>query len=172
MLKAGTSKGRCIELSKYNRTWYAKDKNVMTLSERIGELVGIPIIALVTAFFAFHLLTNTGFMTSKFGLTGTIFLFGSAVLSIITSIARFITGRRDESRPFELVSAIYWTMASIWFLSVFPFNFVHLADPLPVYLKFFISWISNDIGWFILLISFIGGMAASINAAVRIALGR
>ena len=147
-----------------------RDKNIMTIPERIGEFVGIFFILLITAFFAYHLSRNTGFMTSDFGMTGAIFLFGSAALSIVSSGARAVIGKRDKARPFELVSAIYSAIASFWFLTVFPFNFAHLADPLPSYLRFILSWISNSIGWVILLLAVIGSIAAAINAAVRLVL--
>lgn len=147
-----------------------RDKNILTMPERAGELIGIVIVVLIAAFFAYHLSGKTGFMTSDFGLTGILLLFGSIVMSIVSSGARAIMGRKDKSRPFELASALYWTIAATWFLVVLPFNFTHLAAPLPDYLQFFLSWVSNGIGWIILLMTAIVSTAVAINAAVRMIL--
>lgn len=154
------------------RTYPKRDKNILTLPDRIGELVGIFFVLLVTAFFAYHYSVNTGFMTAKFGIMGAIFMFGSAALSVIASGARAIIGRRDSARPFELVSAVYWTITALWFLYVFPFNFVHFADPLPSSIEFIASWISDPIGRIIILLTVIGGVATSIYTAIRIILDR
>lgn len=152
-----------------NQNWHSagRDKNAMTVAERFGELVGIVVVSLVAVFFAYHLSMNTGFMTTSFGLTGIVLLFGSAAMSIISTGARAITGRRDKSRPFELAAAVYWVIASIWFLSVLPFNFSHLSDPLPDNLRFFLSWVSNGIGWLILLLTTLGSIAAALITTAK-----
>ncbi len=148
----------------------SRDKNILTIPDRIGELAGIFFISLVAAFFAYHYINNTGFMTSGFGLTGAILLFGSAAMSIVASAARAAIGRRDKSRPFEFVSAVFGAVASVWFLSAFPFNFSHFSDPLPVFLKFIALWISNEIGWIIILLAAIGSFGTAIYSAVRMIL--
>lgn len=157
---------------KLNGLASARDRNILTIPERIGELVGIIVVVLVAAFFAYHLSERTGFMTSDFGLTGILLLFGSVSMSIVASGARAIMGKRDKSRPFELASAVYWAIAAVWFLNVLPFNFAHLSDPLPYYMRFFLLWITNDIGWIILLMIAIVSTGAAINAAGRLILDR
>lgn len=159
-------------MSRINKTAYIRDKNQMSVPERAGEIVAIFISGLIAAFFAYHLTRNTGFMTASFGRAGTVLLFGSIALSVIASGSRAVVGRRDDTRPFELVSNVYWSVASIWFLVVFPFNFAHLADPLPLSVRFVISWITNSIGWIIILLATIGGIACSINSAVRLFLDK
>ena len=159
-------------MPKPHRPANARDKNILTIPERAGELVGIVVVILVAAFFAYHLLNNTGFMTSSFGMAGTVLLFGSAGMSVVASGARAAIGRRDKSRPFELASGFYWAIASLWFLSVFPFDFTHLSDPLPAFLRFFVSWISNEIGWVIILLTVLGSIGTAVYAAVRLFLDR
>lgn len=149
-----------------------RDRNILTVPDRIGELVGIILVVLVAAFFAYHLSADTGFMTSAFGTLGAVLLFGSAAASVMASGARAITGRRDKSRAYELASAIYWTIASLWFITVFPFNFSHLGDPLPYYLKLFVSWIPEWMWWIVMLVAVIASIGTAINAAVRMMMDR
>lgn len=155
---------------KLNMPVSERDKNIITIPERIGEIVGIIFVVLVAAFFAYHFIWNTGFMTASFGATGAVLLFGSFTMSIIVSGARAILGKRDKVRPFELVSEVYWAIAALWFLIVFPFNFAHFADPLPHYLRFVISWISNEIGWIILLLTVLVSIGTAIYTAVKLVL--
>ncbi len=149
-----------------------RNRNALTIPDRIGEIVGIFFTLLVAAFFVYHQTTNTGFMTSRFGLEATLLFYGSFALSIVTSGAKAIMGRRDKARPFELVSNVFTAIAALWFLSVFPFDFAHLADPLPTFLKFIFSWISNRIGWVIILLTAIISIIVAISNAVRIFLDR
>lgn len=155
-------------MSEYRRPRYARDKNILTIPDRIGEIVGIFFILLFASFFIYHQTRNTGFMTADFGLTATILFYGSFALSIVTNGARAVIGRRDRARPFELASNVFTAIAAFWFLSAFPFNFAHLADPLPSFLRFIISWINNSIGWWIILISAIVSIAVAIANAIRI----
>ena len=157
-------------MTEYRRPRFGREKTVLSIPDRIGEIVGIFFIALFAAFFVYHQTANTGFMTSEFGLTATILFYGSFALSMISPAARAILGRRDTARPFELASNVFTAIAAFWFLSAFPFNFAHLSDPLPTFLRFIISWISNEIGWVIILLSAIISIAVAIANAVRIIL--
>lgn len=158
-------------MDELRRSGNARDKNILSIPDRIGEIVGITLSSLVAAFFVYHQTTDTGFMTSKFGSVESILFYGSFALAIISSGARAIIGRRDTSRPFELASNVFTAIAALWFLTIFPFNFAHLADPLPSSLKFILSWISNGIGWVIILLSAVVSIAVAISNAVRLVIG-
>lgn len=147
-----------------------RDKNILTIPDRIGEIVGIFLTLLVVSFFVYHQTTDTGFMTSEFGLVATFLFYGSFALSIVNSLAKITIGRRDTARPFELASNVFTAIAALWFLSAFPFNFAHLADPLPSFLRFILSWISNSIGWVIILLSALISIIVAVANAIRIAL--
>lgn len=155
-------------MTEYRRPKFGREKTVLSIPDRIGEIVGIFFIALFAAFFVYHQTTNTGFMTPEFGLTATILFYGSFALSILTSAARAVIGRRDRARPFELASNVFTAIAALWFLSAFPFNFAHLADALPSFMQFILSWITNEIGWVIILLTAIVSIAVAIANAVRI----
>lgn len=157
-------------MEEHRRARIRRDKNLLTIPDRIGEIVGIFFTLLIAAFFIYNQTTNTGFMTSKFGLTATILFYGSFALSIVNSIAKATIGRRDTARPFELVSNVFTAIAALWFLSVFPFNFAHLADALPSFLRFILSWITNGIGWIIILLSAIVSIIVALANVIRIAL--
>ncbi len=157
-------------MEEIKRPSFPRAKNVLTIPERIGELFGITLATLVAAFFAFHQITSTGFMTADFGWPDSLLLYGSFAFSIMASGARAVIGRRDRARPIELASNVFLMIASIWFLATFPFNFTHLAEPAPAFLRFILSWISNGIGWGIILLSFIGSTVAALYNAARLIL--
>jgi hypothetical protein len=41
---------------------------------------------------------------------------------------------------------------------VFPFNFAHFADIVPDFLRFWVSWITNDIARVLIAIGMVGGI--------------
>lgn len=147
-----------------------RNRNLLSIPDRIGEIVGIFFMLLIAAFFVYHQTTSTGFMTVRFGFTATLLFYGSFALSIVTSGARAILGRRDWARPFEFASNVFTFVAALWFLNVFPFDFAHLADPLPIAVRFILSWITNSIGYLIILFSAIVSIIVAIVNAVRILL--
>lgn len=148
----------------------SRDRNILTFPDRVGEIVGMIMVALVAGFFVYLLRENTGFMTSRFGTLETILLYGSFVLAIISPGARAIIGRRDRARPFELASNVFSAVAFVWFLAIFPFDFAHLADPLPAFMKFILSWISNEVGWVIILLAALASIGSAIYNGVKMLL--
>lgn len=85
-------------------------------------------------------------------------------------IARLLTGKRNKSRPAELIASVFWIVASTWFLMVvFPFNFAHFADIVPDFLRFLVSWITNDIARVLIAIGLLGGIVSvGINTVLYI----
>ena len=120
--------------------WVEKQalKDNMKNSERGGELVGVIAIGLIALFFYVHQTEATGFFTSSFGGTEALLLYGAILVGVAGPLARFLTGKRNKSRPPELIASVFWIVASAWFLmmEVFPFNFAHFADVVPDFLAF------------------------------------
>jgi len=54
----------------------------------------------------------------------------------------------------------------VWLLVVFPFDFSHFADVLPESLRFLLQWITNDIGWALLLIGAILMAVAAVYSPI------
>jgi hypothetical protein len=72
----------------------------------------------------------------------------------------------------EVIGALLWSLASYWLLSVLPFDFAHLADPLPVSLRFTLSWISKGLAKLLLALGAIVGAVQAIYMAVLLAVVR
>ncbi|MCL4518575.1 MAG: hypothetical protein M1587_05185 [Thaumarchaeota archaeon] len=147
----------------------ARDKNILTPSERVGEIVGVTVIWLLIAFFVYHQVTNTGFFTSRFGPLEEFLFYGAALIGMAAPIVRAVTGRRKTARWFELGSGIFWAITSAWLLFIFPFNFTHLADALPRFLEFTLSWVTDFVGRAVLVLSLLGSIASIFYQAVKIA---
>lgn len=142
-------------------SWVEKQssKDNMKNSERRGELIGVIAIGLIALFFYAHQTQATGFFTSSFGGTEALLLYGAILIGVAGPMSRFLTGKRNKSRPPELIASVFWILASAWFLMVvFPFNFAHFADVAPNFLRFLISWITNDIAYVLLVIGVMGGI--------------
>jgi hypothetical protein len=130
-------------------------KNHMMLSERAGEGVGILCIMLVIYFFDLHQTSSTGFFTPKFGLVEMFFFYAPILFGAGIAAARGILGRRNTIRPLDVFGAVLSTVALIWLYIVFPFDFSHLADVLPRFLRFTVQWVSNDIVRFFMMMGII-----------------
>jgi hypothetical protein len=153
--------------------WVEKQalKDNMNNSQRGGEIVGVIVIGLVALFFYAHQTEATGFFTSSsFGATEALLLYGAILIGVAGPMARFLTGRRNKSRPPELIASVFWIVASAWFLMVvFPFDFAHFADVVPDFLAFLVSWITNDIARVLLAIGMVGGIVSvGINTVLYI----
>lgn len=85
------------------------------------------------------------------------FLFYAALLyGIVTTTVRGVFGRKNLARLFDTFGAGLFFIALIWLYVVFPFDFAHLADPLPRALEFLLQWISNDIARVFMVLGLIG----------------
>ncbi len=134
-------------------------KDNMKPSERGGEIVGVIVIGFIALFFYAHETEATGFFTSSFGGIEALLLYGAILIGMAGPVARFLTGRRNKSRPPELIASVFWIVASAWFVMVvFPFNFAHFADVMPDFLRVLVSWITNDIARVLIAIGMVGGI--------------
>ena len=77
-----------------------------------------------------------------------------------------LIARRNAVRPLEVVGGILWCVASYWLQMVFPFDFTHLTDTLPVTWKTSLFWISNGLARLILMIGVAAGAGVAVYNAV------
>lgn len=122
-------------------------------SERGFGVFLVIINLLCIVYFALHHLNSTGFFQESFKALEMIMLYGIMVDWIITASMEAIFGRKKLSRLFDLYGGmVFMTIALIWLLVVFPFDFTYFADILPSELQFLIAWISNGIARIILIL--------------------
>lgn len=78
-----------------------------------------------------------------------------------------LVGRKNLARFFEAVGAGLGVVVVAWFLIVFPFDFVYVADILPEFLRFLLQWLSNDIaGAFMIVGIIVSIIVAAYNAVL------
>jgi len=135
-------------------------REVLKKGERIGQLIGLVGIIIVIIFFAYHLNKPTGFFTSAFGTFDAILFFGVNIFGIVPQIIRFVTNRRTPARPFDIINSVLFLIVLIYFLAKFPFDFSHVAEPLPLSLEFLLSWLSNQIASALMVLGVIGLLIA------------
>ena len=141
-------------------------KDHMMLSERAGEGVGILCIMLVIYFFVLHQTSSTGFFTPKFGPVEVFFFYAPILFGAGTAAARGILGRRNAIRPLDVFGGVLSTVALIWLYSVFPFDFSHITDVLPGFLRFTVQWASNDIVRFFMMMGIIATPIMAVYTSV------
>lgn len=142
-------------------------RNGMKASERIGELAGIIAAILVVMFFVAHQLWSTGFFTSEFGNFEIVLFYSALSIGMVTSATRALLGKRNETRPLEIAGSALAAVFCFWFYTIFPFNFAHFGDVVPLSLGFLISWIPWLLAKILLLI---GGVGATVGAVYDTAL--
>ncbi|HVB26075.1 MAG TPA: hypothetical protein VNG51_29315 [Ktedonobacteraceae bacterium] len=134
------------------------EKEVLTTSQRWGELVIVIPMLLVFGFFVNHQIANTGFFTAKFGILEMFCLYGPIFFSLVAPTVRALNGRRNPGRTYEVAANVFIAITALWLLMVFPFDFSHLADILPAAIRFVLAWITNDIGKVVLILQVIVGL--------------
>ena len=145
-----------------NRAW--RNNEHLDVGQRAGEIVAAAIFPLIFGFFAYHQIANTGFFTSSFGSWEMLAFYGSIFLSMIPPLARAVVGHRNPVRPYEAAVNIFFALATLYLLGVFPFNFAHFADGFPAAARFAFSWITNDIGRIVMMLMLVGSfVSAGVN---------
>lgn len=142
-------------------------KEILTSLERFGELVRIGMMALIFGFFAYHQAAHTGFFTARFGGFEMVCLYGPIALSVIGPTIRALTGRKNPARPFEAATNLFLAAAAVWFLSIFPFDFSHVADVFPGAVQFLFSWMNNWVGRFVFIMQVIVGTLTAVGVMWR-----
>ena len=140
-------------------------KDSLSFSERVGEVVGALCILVCLVFWVAHQTSSSGFFTSKFGPAETFLFYVPTVIGLVTTVAKVVVGRKNVLRPFQTLERGLGAVGGVWLLAVFPFDFSHLADVLPDFLRFLLQWISNDVAKVLLAILIIGFSAATVYTA-------
>lgn len=122
------------------------DREILYPWQRWAELMTVFVMLLLLGFLGYHQVANTGFFTDKFRSLEMVCLYGPIIFSFIAPIVRAWTGRRNPARPFEIATNVFLALGSLWLLTIFPFNFAHLADTLPGPLHFILAWTTDGIG--------------------------
>ena len=156
--------------TKTTKNWFARraeaevkaKKDTMPSSERIGSIVGFVIVFLVVLYFVAHQTGFTGFFSSKFNTLEMLLFYGSLLFGIFCTVLGPVRVRhKNLIRLGDVFFNITVTVALIWLFVMFPFDFAHLADVLPSFLRFLLQWISNDIARVLMVL---GSIAAPIMA--------
>ena len=132
------------------KAWFQREaakeakKDVLKRSDRWGGLIGMIGIVIVLIFFASHLASRTGFFTVDFGAASAILFFGASAWGLIASGIRFVTGKKSPAKPFDIIGSVIVFISLLYFLASFQFNFSHIADVLPDFLKWALQWITDD----------------------------
>jgi hypothetical protein len=135
-----------------------KDKDLLTLGQRWGELITVLVMLLLLGFFIDHQTAQTGFYTANFGAGEMVCLYGPILCSFAAPLVRAVTGQRNPARPFEAATNLFLAIGAFWLLIVFPFNFAYLADALPGSLHFVLAWVTNDMGKIVLILQIVIGL--------------
>lgn len=164
--------------NKTEKTWLQRQaeseakKDVISMSERWGQIAPAAGIIIVLLFFIVNQTTSTGLFTARFG-TAEAFLFYVPIATFLLSIlTRMVIGRKNVVRPLDAFTLVFVAVATIWLYIVFPFDFTHIADILPASLRFILQWISDDIARIVMILQilgslFFGGYTALLYVAVK-----
>jgi hypothetical protein len=147
--------------TKATKNWFDRraeaeaKKDIIPYSERVGNIVGVVIGVLFMLYFVAHQTGSTGFFTSKFDTLEMLVFYGSMILGIVSTALKVLFGRKNLTRLFDIFYGVFVIINITWFFMVFPFDFAHLADLLPSFLRFLVQWISNDIARVLMVIGII-----------------
>lgn len=145
-----------------------QSREVLQPFERVLEVLFTWLaMLLIGTFFLAHWLANTGFFTSEFGPTEMLALFGPMVLSLLAPIVRSATGLRNPGRLVEALANAALAVGSFWLLLVFPFDFSHFADVLPIVVQWMFWWVSNGIARLMLILQVVFGALTAFGKLVK-----
>ena len=150
--------------TKASKNWFARraeaeveaKKDTFPTSERIASIVGFVIVFLVILYFVAHQTGSTGFFSSKFSTLEMLLFYGALLFGGFCTVLGPVRVRhRNLIRLGDMFYNITVAIAAIWLFVVFPFDFAHLADVLPSFLRFLLQWISNDIALVLMVLAII-----------------
>jgi len=121
------------------------DREKLGIGERLGNVVGLIIIAAVALVFMDVQAKDQGFFTSGFGTAEQLAFYGSLLFGIVPSVVRAIAGRRNFGRLMDIINSVVFITAWSYLLTVFPFDFPRLWEYLPTAVEAITSWMSNDL---------------------------
>lgn len=143
------------------------EKDLLSISDRVGELVLALLLFLLFGFLAYHQAARTGFFTNKFGIFEMLCLYVPLFAGMIPLLIRAWKGQRHVSRPYEIVSSLLLAGGAFWLVMVFPFDFTHLAEALPFGLRFLLQWVTDDMVRIVLILQVIIGLVMAMATLWR-----
>ena len=150
-------------------SWVEKEakRDYIPKSARGGEGASIIGIMLAALFFYAHQAWSTGFFMPSFGPFEAFMLYGAILLGMAGPVARMVIGSRNSARVPEILASIFWIFSSVVLFVSFPFDFAHFADVIPDFLRFLVTWITNDIARVLFALGIVGGVVFTvINAGL------
>jgi len=154
----GTNNGLEVQTPQQEK----KDTSMLTPAQRRAGLYTVFLMLVLLGYFLYLQVSDSGFFTEAFKLPEMLALYMPILVSMVPPIQRFIQGRRDSGIAMEAVTDFSLAIGSLVLFIVFPFNFSHLADPLPANMQFLFSWINNTVGKVVLLLQVIIGTLSGI----------
>jgi len=145
----------------------SNEKDKLTPTDRVGELFSVQLLMLMFGFFLYHQLADTGFFTDEFGFVEMLALYGPLFLAMDAPVVRAITGRKNPARPFDAFANICLVVGTFWLLEVFPLDYTHLADALPKFLRFILSWVTDDMARIVFVIMIVVNSITAVVNLVR-----
>lgn len=147
-------------------------QDYLRISQRVGEIFGVFISAVIFLFLYENQLRGVAFFTPAFGWSEQFLFYAPLFAGIALSLARAVYGHKNGLRPFDGANALFLAFAAFWLLSVFPFDFTHFGDMFPAQIQFIFSWLTNDVGRVLFALAGIGSLAnfvytTALYAAVR-----
>jgi len=161
-----------LSQTKATKNWFARraeteaKKDTLSYSERARNIVGVAVGLLIVLYFVAHQTGSTGFFTSEFGAVEALLFYGSIIFGIVTAALSGLFGRKNLTRLFDVFGLVFIAIAFTWLFVVFPFDFAHLADLLPDFLRFLVQWISNDIAKALMVLGLIATLILAIYYAI------
>ena len=158
--------------TKATKNWFVRHvkaeakKDTMPYSDRVGNVVAVVVIILVTLYFVAHQMWSTGFFTSKFGSLEMFLFYGVLIYQIVPTALKALFGRKNFARLFEIFGSVLGTVVLAWLFVVFPFDFAYFADVLPSFLRILLQWISNDIVRVLMVLGIIAAPVMAIYSAI------
>lgn len=142
-------------------------QDILSLSDRVGNLVGVVLGVIAFVYFVLHQTGATGFFTAAFGPVEMVLFYGFQLYQAGISALKALVGRKNLARFFEAVGAGLGIVVLAWFWIVFPFEFTHVADILPEFLRFLLQWLSNDLTRAFMIVGIIASIiVASYNTVL------
>ncbi|MCL5986733.1 MAG: hypothetical protein M1371_09275 [Actinobacteria bacterium] len=127
----------------------------LTIGDRIGNIIGAVLSALIIYFFFLHESRETGFFTAAFQGNIRNYFFAMLWVGVGVSLFTAVIGHRNTSRFLQAGSAFFsaWVLWQLY--KIFPFDFSHLTDFMWSWAKIVFIWINNPIARIIILVALI-----------------
>jgi hypothetical protein len=142
----------------FESTWKREaDNDRLKTGDKTGFVASMIMTTIVAIFFFAHWTGDTGFFISEFNDLDAVIFVIAFFFSLLPVVMKLALGVKNRARPYDLISTLFFIVASIYFLCNFHFDMSVVAEPLPEGLRFLIDWL--DEGWarIFLILGLLGG---------------